>query len=135
MTTLLVAVLALGAGLAGGFLVRKTLVARRMDTAEARAAKLVADAEVEAETKVRQSLMEVKEEISAMRREAEEDIRLRRQEAKRFEDRLTRREESADAKLAELQAKEQKTERLTKDAEQLRDELAKAVGDQRRELE
>jgi ribonucrease Y len=135
MTTLLVAVLALGAGLAGGFLVRKTLVARRMDTAEARAAKLVADAEVEAETKVRQSLMEVKEEISAMRREAEEDIRLRRQEAKRFEDRLSKREESADAKIAELQAKEQKVERVATEAEELRTELARAVGDQRRELE
>jgi ribonuclease Y len=70
-----------------------------------------------------------------MRREAEEDIRMRRQEIKRFEDRLAKREEGADAKLTELQVKEQSIERLAKEAEHLRDELARAVGDQRRELE
>jgi ribonuclease Y len=135
MVTVLAAVLALAVGLAGGFVARKALVSRRMTTAEARAAKLMADAEMEAETKVRTSLDEVRQEISAMRREAEQDIRLRRQEIKRLEDRLTKREESAEAKLGELQAREQKLERAGREAEELREELAKMVGEQRRELE
>ena len=75
MITVLAVVVALAAGLAGGFLARKVLVSGRMATAELRAEKLVADAELEAETRVRQSLVEVKDEISAMRRDAEEDIR------------------------------------------------------------
>src|SRR5437870_10704672 len=124
METVLAAVLALAVGLAGGFLARKALVSRRMATAEARAAKLMADAETEAETKVRTSLDEVKQEISAMRREAEQDIRLRRQEIKGLEDRLTKREEAAESKLGELQGREQKLERVSREAEELRDELA-----------
>jgi ribonuclease Y len=135
MMTVLAAVLALAAGLAGGFLARNALVSRRMTTAEARAAKLMADAEMDAETKVRTSLDEVRQEVSAMRREAEQDIRLRRQEMKRLEDRLTKREEAAEAKLGELQAREQKLERAGREAEELRGELVKTVGEQRQELE
>jgi RNase Y-like protein len=75
MLTVVVALLALGAGVAGGFIGRKTIMAGRVTTAEARAAKVLADAEVEAQTKVRQALVEVKEEVSAFRKEAEEDVR------------------------------------------------------------
>jgi ribonuclease Y len=135
MMTVLAAVSALAVGLAGGFLARKALVSNRMTTAEARAAKLMADAELEAETKVRTSLDEVRQEISAMRKEAEQDIRLRRQEIKGLEDRLTKREQSAEAQLGELQAREKKLEQAGKDAEELREELARTVGEQRRELE
>src|SRR5213593_1613009 len=135
MMTVLAAVLALAVGLAGGFLARKALVSWRMTTAEARAAKLMADAEMEAETKVRTSLDEVRQEISAMRKEAEQDIRLRRQEIKGLEDRLTKREESAEAKLDELQAREKNLEQAGRNAEELREELARTVGEQRRELE
>jgi ribonuclease Y len=135
MMTVIAAVLALAVGLAGGFVARKALVSRRMTTAEARAAKLMADAEMAAETKVRTSLDEVRQEISAMRKEAEQDIRLRRQEIKGLEERLTRREVSADAKHTELQAREQKLEQAGKAAEELRGELARIVAEQRRELE
>jgi ribonucrease Y len=135
MMTVVAAVFALAVGLAGGFLARKALVSKGMTTAEARAAKLMADAEMAAETKVRTSLDEVRQEISAMRKEAEQDIRLRRQEIKGLEDRLTKREESAEAKLAELQAREQKLEQAGRAAEELREELARTVGEQRRELE
>jgi ribonuclease Y len=135
MTTVLAALVALAVGVAGGFAARKFLVSQRMGTAEGRAAKLVADAEAEAKTKVQTSLDEVKEEISAMRREAEQDIRLRRQEIKRLEERLTKREESAEAKLVELHTREQRQERAVQEVEGLRADLTKVVEDQRRELE
>nr|MBA3551946.1 DUF3552 domain-containing protein [Actinomycetota bacterium] len=67
MTTALVAALAVAIGLAIGFAVgvigRRVFASRRLETAESRAAMVVADAEREAETKVRQALVEVKEEI------------------------------------------------------------------------
>ncbi len=135
MTTALVAVLALVAGLAVGFAARKAMVARRLDTAEARAEKLVAEAELEAETRVRQALVEVKEEISAMRKEAEEDVRLRREEIKRNEDRITRQEQQLDGKLQEVTSREQRLDRTEKELERLREEISSAATEQRRELE
>ena len=135
MMTVLEVLLALAVGITGGFVARKIIVSRRLDTAESRAAKLVAEAEAEAETKVRQALSEVKEEISAMRRQAEEDVGLRRQEVKRLEERLTKREEGVEAKLAEIQTREQRVERADRETERLREELARSVSDQRRELE
>jgi len=107
MTAAIIGVIALIVGVAGGYLARKVIMAGRLHTAEAHAAKLMADAEREAETRVRDALREVKEEISAMRREAEDDLRLRREEVKQSEGRLGRREEQADQKSAELDSKEQ----------------------------
>nr|MBA3729030.1 ribonuclease Y [Actinomycetota bacterium] len=139
MTTALVAALAMVIGLAIGFavgvIVRRVFASRRLETAESRAAMVVADAEREAETKVRQALLEVKEEISAMRREAEEDVRLRREEVKRTEDRLLRREQSLESSLAELTAKERQIAEINDRLGRLRAELDQAGHEHRAELE
>jgi ribonucrease Y len=135
MTPAIVGVAALLVGAAAGFVARRALTSRRLQTAEARAAKLVADAELEAETKVREALVEVKEEISAMRREAEEDVRLRREEVNKNEARLNRREESVEAKLTELGQRERKLGESEKEIERLAAELDEARGRQQRELE
>src|SRR5437899_8762496 len=126
---------ALGVGVAIGLAARNAMVSKRMLTAEARAAKLVADAEREAEVRVRQALVEVKEEISAMRRDAEEDVRVRREEVKHNEERLGRREASAEAKLAELDSREKRFEKANQDLTLLRDQLEQAATEQSRELE
>jgi ribonucrease Y len=135
MTTVIVALLALvvGAGVAWG--ANQVATQRRVDTAEGRAARLVADAEREAETRVRQALVEVKQEISAMRKEAEEDVRLRREEVKRTEERLGKRESSIEATLAELTQKEHKLERADRELATMRGELENAVAEHQRELE
>jgi ribonuclease Y len=135
MLTVLEVLVALAVGVAGGFVARKVFVSRRLDTAEARASKLVAEAEAEAETKVRQALIEVKEEISAMRKAAEADLGLRRQEVKRLEEHLTKREESVESKLTEIRTREEKVERAERESQALREELSRSVADQRRELE
>jgi ribonucrease Y len=135
MLTVVVAFLALAAGVAGGFVARKTIMSGRVTTAEARAAKLLAEAEAEAQTKVSQALVEVKQEVSALRKEAEEDISVRRDELKRLEERLARREESTEGKQTELQRKEQRLERMETEAAVLRDELARSVDERRKELE
>jgi ribonuclease Y len=135
MTEVLVGIAALVAGAAGGLAVYRAIASRRVETAESRAAKLVADAEQEAESKVRQALMEVKDEISGMRREAEADVKVRREEIKRGEERLSRREEATEAKMAELAAREQKIDRADREMGKLRAEAERLTAEQRRELE
>jgi ribonuclease Y len=135
MTTAVVAALALLAGAAGGYLARKAFISRRTQSAETRAAKLVADAETEAETRVRDALVEVKEEISSMRREAEEDLRIRREESRRNEERLLRREEQLERKLSGLGDREQKIDRAETEVERLKGELHKAIAERQQELE
>jgi ribonuclease Y len=135
MTEVIVGLAALVAGVATGYAARKTILGRRLLTAESRAAKLMADAEREAETRVRQSLQEVKEEISAMRREAEQDLRQRREELKRTEARQTRREEQLDTKLSELGVREGRLEKEATSLERIRQELEKTALRHQRELE
>jgi len=135
MTTVIAAVVALAAGAALGYGVYQIVTKSRVDTASARAAKLVTEAEREAETLVRQALVEVKEEISGMRKEAEEDVKLRREEIKRTEDRLSKREVAVEARHAELAAKEQKLERADAEAARMRAELEQAALAHRQELE
>ena len=131
----LIGIIALVVGVAGGMLARKLLVSSKVQTAETRAEKLVLDAEREAQLRVQQSLLEVKEEVAAMRREAEEDIRQRRVEVKAQEERLTRREDAQDQKLAEINRRDQDLRKRDEDLERIRGRLEKAAERQRRELE
>ena len=127
--------LALAIGLALGLYLRRMVVAERIDTAEARAAKLVSDAEREAETKVKDALLEVKDEIGAMRRDAEEDIGVRREELRRNEDRLAKREEQSETRGAELDKRERELERIGRELQGMRQDIDRAGAQARRELE
>ena len=127
--------LALAIGLALGLYLRRMIVADRIGTAEARAAKLVADAEREAETKVKDALQEVKDEISGMRRAAEEDLRVRREEIRRNEDRLSRREELAETRAGELDKREHELERIGRELQGMRQDIDRAGALARREIE
>jgi len=127
--------LALGIGLALGLYLRRMLVADRIGTAEARAAKLVSDAEREAETKVKDALLEVKDEIGAMRRDAEEDIGVRREELRRNEDRLAKREEQSETRAGELDKREHELERIGRELQGMRQDIDRAGAQARRELE
>jgi len=127
--------LALGIGLALGLYLRRMIVADRIGTAEARAAKLVSDAEREAETKVKDALLEVKEEIAGMRRDAEEDLRIRREELRRNEDRLTKREEQSENRAGDLDKREHELERIGRELQGMRQDIDRAGAQARRELE
>jgi ribonuclease Y len=135
MDTAIVGVAAVVLGAAAALALRKVLVSNRLQDAEARAAKLVADAELEAETKVRAALIEVKDEISAMRREAEEDLRERREEIKKTEDRVSRREDQLEQKAAGGTKREQELDRTARRLAEARTELERAALEIQRELE
>jgi ribonucrease Y len=131
----IVAVVALAVGVVAGLFMRRMMVAKSVNTAEVRAAKLVSDAEHEAEVKVQQALLEVRDEISGMRREADEDVRVRREELRRNEERLAKREEQADTHLAEVDKREKDLERIARELQSMRQDIERAGSQARRELE
>jgi ribonucrease Y len=135
MTQALIATLALLVGIAAGILIRRTLGASKVQSAESLAEKRLVEAEREAETVVRQALVEVKEEIAAMRRDAEEDIRVRREELKRLEEREAKKEEALDARLADAGRRGEELDRRDRHLEKVRRDLAVAVEKKRAELE
>ena len=141
-SVIIASVVALVVGIVAGLVARRAIAARNLETAEARAARVMADAEREAETKVRQALVEVKEEIAGMRREAEESLRARQEESQRLEDRLSRQEEAArgheqalEARQRDLDAREQELHKLDAKLGTIRAELERVAERHRSELE
>jgi ribonucrease Y len=135
MDVVVAAVAALLVGLGLGFVAWRSLTGRRLDTAESKARRLVADAEREARETVQGALVQVKEEIAGMRREAEQDIRQRREEAGRRESRLAKREEQVDSRVAGAEKAERAMAEKDRKLDRTREELARAAEEHRRELE
>ena len=135
MEIALVALGALALGVAAGFGIRWVMAARDVASAETRARKLVTDAQAQAEEHVRAALLEVKDEIAAMRREAEEDVRARREESRRREGQLTKREETIEAKSAEVERATRAVGEKGEKLDRMREELARAQEEERRHLE
>jgi ribonucrease Y len=135
MVPALIGIAALAAGIAIGFVVRKTMAVSNAQSAESRAQKVVLDAEREAETVVRQSLQEVKAEIAGMRKEAEEDVRIRREEIVGRERRLTQAEEQLERKLADVERRTSELEDRDAKLHYVREQLEKATEAHRAKLE
>ncbi len=104
------AVVGIGVGVGGGFVIKNALLKRDAGSAGSVAEKIVSDAD-DAKKRI---LLEAKEEALQERRSAENEIRDRRREAQRGEDRLTAREESLD-KREDSQDKRQETIELRED--------------------
>jgi ribonuclease Y len=135
MDVVVAAVAALLVGLGLGFIAWRSLSGRRLEAAESKARRLVADAEREARETVQGALLQVKEEIAGMRGEAEQDIRQRREEATHRESRLVKREEQIDSKLARAEKAERALADKDRQLDRTREELARAAEQHRRELE
>jgi ribonuclease Y len=135
MAPVIAGVVALVAGIAIGFVVRKTMAQSQAQSAESRAQKVVLDAEREAEQVVRTALVEVKEEIGAMRRDAEEEIRTRREEVKRQEARLGQKEEALDRKLAEIDRRSSEMDDRDQQLQKVRQHLEHSAEQHRQRLE
>jgi ribonuclease Y len=135
MEPVIAGLVALVAGVAVGFFVRKAMAQTQAQSAESRAQKVVLDAEREAEQVVRTALVEVKEEIAAMRREAEEEVRARRDELSRQESRLTQKEESLERKLADLDRRSAEMDDRDLQLQKVRQHLEQAADQHRQRLE
>jgi ribonuclease Y len=132
------AVVGIGVGVGGGFVIKNALLKRDAGSAGSVADKIVSEAD---DTKKR-ILLEAKEEALQERRNAENEIKDRRREAQRAEDRLTTREESLN-KRDDSQDKRQETielreDRLTEreqDVEEARDQAEALKAEQATKLE
>jgi ribonuclease Y len=105
------------AGIAAGFLIRKSIAERKIGNAEELAKKIVEDANKEAETRKKEVLLEAKEEIHKMRLESERENRERRLEVQKQEKRLLQKEESIDKKADALERREEAYNKRLKELE------------------
>ncbi len=135
MGPVVIGVVCLIIGAAGGFLYRKNVAASQAHSLESRTQKMLLEAEREADSTTKRALAEAKEEIAAMRRDLDEDVRSRRDEVARMERRITESEGDLKLKSAAVEARvgelDEREDRLT----YVRSQLEKATELHRAQLE
>ena len=131
----IVAVIALGLGLAAGYLYRKNVMEKKLGQTEEVARKLLEDATRKAEERKKEALLEAKEEIIRLKSELDKEVRDRRSEVTRLERRVNQREEQFDKKLDNLETREEALNGRYKEVERMEAEAAEMHGRQQGELE
>jgi len=122
MTTIIAIVLAavgLGAGIGIGYVVRQTLGKKSIDSAEAKAQKIID----EAKTKQKQSLLEANEKSLQLIEEAKKEEKERRDQLVEMERRVERREENIDRKYDDIDKKQQEITARSQKIKDIRKEL------------
>src|SRR5918998_425897 len=129
--------LALGLLVGGaiGYVARRALAQRELESAEARARTVLRDAEREAEAARREKLVEAKDEVFRMRAEAEADLKRRGLEIERKEERISHREASLDERASGLDRKEAAVEAKEQRLSDLREQVEELERGARVELE
>ena len=102
----LAAVIALAAGLGGGYMLRRSTAEKAIGSAEAQAKKIVEEAEAKAESRGREIVQDAKEDVQRLRQDLERETKDRRSELSRAERRLVQKEENLDRKLESIEKKE-----------------------------
>ena len=128
-------VLGLLVGAAIGYVARRSLAQRELESAESRARTMLRDAEREVEAARREKLVEAKDEIFRMRAEAESDLKRRSVEIERKEERLAQREASLDDRTSAVDRKESALEAKEQGVTALREEVEGLERAARSELE
>ena len=128
-------VLGLLAGVGIGYVVRKSMAEKEVDSAENRAKAIVAEAERGAEAAKREAVVEARDEAFRLRSEAEADLKTRRAEIEKKEDRISQRESALDARVNSLDRKEQAIEAKEAEIAKARQELDRVAERSRAELE
>ena len=124
MLTVIIGVVALAGGFAGGFLYRKKVSEKEISSAEEEGRRIVNEAIRNAESKKKEALLEAKEEILKSRTDYEKEEKSRRADLQRQENRLQQKEENLDRKLEAIEKKEeslaQKHAAMEKEQEEIR---------------
>ena len=131
-TTLLIGIVASGAGgFLLGYLVRKLLASRSVDSAENKAEHIIA----EAKSKEKEILLEAKDKALAVIEDAKKEEERRRQEMIHAQQRLEKRESLFDQKLLDLESKQTKLAEQSDTLEKSRAEIAQIKEQQMQKLE
>ncbi len=130
--TIVIAVVGLAAGFAGGFLFRKKVSERAINGAEAESERIINEAAKEADSRKREALVEAREEIHKNRTEYEREVKERRAELTKQERRVQQREETLDKKLEAL---DRKNDQLNKKLSELDAAKEDVAGIRQQEIE
>jgi len=131
----LAVILALIAGVGGGYFVRRQMAESKIGSAEEEARRIVEEAEAKGETKKKEALLEAKEDIHRLRQDLDRDTKERRSELQRQERRLVQKEENLDRKLDALDKKEEGLAAREDELENEKTSLAELHEKQKSELE
>ncbi len=135
LITILIALLALAAGAAFGYLYRKDVLEKKIGRNEEYARNLLDDAQRRAEERKKESILEAKEEIIRLKNELDREVRDRRAEVQRSENRVAQREESLDKKADNLDARETAIERKQEELDRLTQEAQELAARQKEMVE
>jgi ribonuclease Y len=127
----LAAVVALAAGLAVGYQLRRRNTAADEEAARLQAEKLLA----EARAKQKELLLEAKDETLRLRNAADAELRERRTEVQRMERRLEQKEQNLDRRIEDLERRTQQLQTRDRQIESRLEEIEQVKLSQLRELE
>ena len=116
-----VAIVALAAGVAAGYMVKHYMVRARIESASAEAAKLISDAE----TKAKELTLAARSEALRTRAEAEEELKRGRQDLQKQEERMVNRREAIDHRVETIEQRERKLDQQQGKMDKIRNELEK----------
>ncbi len=127
----IVSAVAIIAGFAIGYFVRKFIAQREIEGAEAKVQNLIS----EAKSKQKEILLQAKDKALNIIDEAKKEERQRREEVNHLQKRLEKRESVFDQKLLDLENKQQKLLDKAKEIEQVKEKINKIKDDQLAKLE
>lgn len=136
------AVAALGLGLVIGFFVRKNILRREAESAEAKVRSILQEAESRAKTIQKEAELAARDQIFKSKMEMEEEEKRRRQELSATERRIVVKEENLDRKVEQLERKEsdirrseQGLETKKKNIEEMEKKYEGLIEDSKQQLE
>lgn len=132
---IIVGVIALVVGAAGGYYVRKSVAESKISSAEEQAQRIINDATKNTEAIKKEAILEAKDDALKIRTEAEQEAKERRGELQKTEKRLIQKEESLDRKSEALERKEENLQKNEHEIESIRNEVKEIYNKQVSELE
>jgi len=135
LTTSLVALLAIGAGVLLGFYLRKNFGEKQLENARESAGRIVKEAEKQAETLRKEAVIEAKDEVFRLRAEAETEAKERRKEITALENRLLQREESIERRAESLDKRDHQLSSQAGQIEKRAKDLEDAIFEEKERLE
>jgi ribonucrease Y len=135
LVVVIIAIVAIAAGVLLGFVLRKNFGEKQLDRARDSAGRIVADAEKQAETLRKEALLEAKDEVFRLRAEAEAEAKERRKEITSLESRLLQREESIERRAESLDQREHQLSSTAGQIEKRSRDLEEAIAEEKARLE
>ena len=131
VVAVIAAVVGIGAGFGGGFIIKNALLKREANSAKSVSERIVGEAEEEKQ----RLLLAAKEEALQERRNAENEARERRRENQRQEDRFTSREAGMDKRQETIELREERLTEREQEVEEARDEVKVLKAEETTKLE